>query len=199
MKTLIKVTGVIVLASAALFAINAGSALAGPTPPWEEAVDPHIPLPPLDPGPELDLPSFCELSGICDRQPLPIDPCVFTDTCAADDDSADDAVDEADDGSDEEDTVVEPTVTPSVEPTATPTEEPTATPTGEPTAGPTDEPTANPTVAPQPGNLPGAGNNGGLLNDVGGGVVLLTGMSLGAMAVAWGLFFASRRKAQMER
>jgi hypothetical protein len=201
MKNLIKVAGLIALAGAALFAVNAGSALAAPPPPWEDEVIPHIPFdPPVDPGPELDLPSLCEMSDICDLHPLPIDPCVFTDTCGVDD-SADDGVDEADSG--DEDMVVDPTATPTDEPTATPTDEPTATPTDEPTATPTDEPTTvptdtPPTVAPQPDDLPTAGS-GGIMNDVGGGVVLLAGMSLGAMALAWVLFFASRRRVQTER
>jgi len=191
MKNLIKVAGLIALAGAALFAVNAGSALAAPPPPWEHEVIPHIPFdPPVDPGPELDLPALCEVIDCADLHP--IDPCVFTDTCG---------VDEAD--SDEEDMVVDPTATPTDEPTATPTDEPTATPTDEPTATPTDEPTTAPTdtpptVAPQPDDLPTAGS-GGIMNDVGGGVVLLAGMSLGAMALAWVLFFASRRRVQTER
>ncbi|HUS82392.1 MAG TPA: hypothetical protein VM013_03930 [Dehalococcoidia bacterium] len=186
MKTIVKVTGLIALGGAAFFALNAGSALAGPPPPFEEVVDPHIPFDaPVDPGPELDLPPFCEMAGICDHL-LPIDPCVLTDTCGVDD------------GADEppDDSADEPTATPTDEPTATPTDEPAATPTDEPTTAPTDVP---PTAAPQPGNLPPAGNNGGIMNDVGGGVVLLAGISLGAMALAWVMFFASRRKEQTER
>ena len=104
--------------------------------------------------------------------------------------------------------VIDPTATPTDEPTATPTDEPTATPTDEPTATPTDEPTAEPTDAPptdtpptaqpQPGNLPHAGDDGDIMNDVSGGVVLLAGISLGAMALAWVMFLASR-KAQTQR
>jgi len=189
MKSLIKVTGLIALAGAAFFALNAGSALAGPPPPWGDEVIPHMPV---DPGPELNLPSLCEMSDICDHL-QPIDPCVFTDTCGVDD-GADDA--------DDEDMVIDPTVTPTDEPTATPTDEPTATPTDEPTVTPTDEPTTAPTdtpptVAPQPDNLPKAGN-GGIMNDVGGGVVLLAGISLGSMALAWVMLLASR-KTQTQR
>jgi hypothetical protein len=189
MKSLIKVTGLIALAGAAFFALNAGSALAGPPPPFEDEVIPHIPF---DPGPELDLPPLCEMTGICDHL-LPIDPCILTDTCGFDDSAADDADDE------DESTVVDPTATPTDEPTATPTDQPTATPTDEPTTAPTDTPpTQSPTAGPQPGNLPPAGDNGGIMNDVGGGVVLLAGISLGAMALAWVLFFASR-KVQTQR
>jgi hypothetical protein len=189
MKSLVKVTGLIALASAAFFALSAGSALAAPPPPFEDEVIPHIPF---DPGPELDLPALCEMTGTCDLL-HPIDPCVFTDTCGFDDSAADDADDE------EESIVVDPTATPTDEPTATPTDEPTATPTDEPTTTPTDAPpTPSPTVGPQPGNLPPAGDNGGIMNDVGGGVVLLAGISLGAMALAWVLFFASR-KTQTQR
>jgi cell division septation protein DedD len=196
MKSLIKVTGLIALAGAAFFALNAGSALAAPPPPFEDEVIPHIPF---DPGPELDLPALCEMTGTCDLL-HPIDPCVFTDTCGVDD-SAAEADDETDSG--EEDMVIDPTATPTDEPTATPTDEPTATPTDEPTATPTDEPTTAPTdtpptAQPQPGNLPPAGDNGGIMTDVGGGVVLLAGMSLGAMALAWVMLLASR-KTQTQR
>ena len=193
MKNIIRVTGLIALAGAVFFALNAGSALAAPPPPFEDEVIPHIPFdPPVDPGPELDLPPLCEMTGICDHL-LPIDPCILTDTCGFDDSAADDADDE------DESTVVDPTATPTDEPTATPTDEPTATPTDEPTTAPTDTPpTQSPTAGPQPDNLPPAGDNGGIMNDVGGGVVLLAGMSLGAMALAWVLFFASR-KVQTQR
>jgi len=173
--------------------VNAVSALAAPPPPFEEHVIPHIPFdPPLDPGPELDLPSLCEITDICD-QLQPIDPCVFTDTCGVHD--ADD-----DEESSDEDIVIEPTVTPTDEPTATPTDQPTVTPTTEPTTAPTDVPPTQvpPTAQPQPGNLPHAGDNGGIMNDVGGGVVLLAGISLGAMALAWVMLLASR-KTQTQR
>jgi hypothetical protein len=201
MKNIVKVTGLIALAGAAFFAVNAGSALAAPPPPFEEHVIPHIPFdPPLDPGPELDLPSLCEMTDICD-QLQPIDPCIITDTCGVDD--ADD-----DEESSNEDMMINPTVTPTDEPTATPTDEPTATPTDQPTATPTDEPTSQPTdtpptdtpptAQPQPGDLPHAGDNGGIISDVGGGVVLLAGISLGAMALAWVMLLASR-KTQTQR
>ncbi len=172
MKSLIKVTGLIALAGAAFFALNAGSALAAPPPPFEDEVIPHIPF---DLRPELDLPALCEMTGTCDHL-LPIDPCILTDTCGVDD-SAAEADDETDSG--EEDMVIDPT----------------ATPTDEPTTAPTDTP---PTAQPQPGNLPPAGDNGGIMNDVGGGVVLLAGMSLGAMALAWVMLLASR-KTQTQR
>ena len=208
MKNIIKVTGLIALAGAAFFALNAGSALAAPPPPWEDEVIPHVPFdPPVDPGPELDLPALCEVIDCVELQP--IDPCVFTDTCDSDDsagdDGGDEAVDEADDDTDssEEDMVIDPTATPTDEPTATPTDEPTATPTDEPTVTPTDEPTTAPTdtpptASPQPGDLPKAGDNGGIMNNVGGGVVLLAGISLGAMALAWVMLLASR-KTQAQR
>ena len=186
MKTIVKVTGLIALASAAFFAMNAGSALAGPLPPLDDDIlERHIPF---DPGPVLDphLPSICETSGICDEL-RPIDPCVLLGTCGSDDSGGDPGA------------AIDPTATPTDEPTATPTDEPTATPTDEPTTQPTDTPpTQSPTVAPQPGDLPHAGDNGNIVNDVGGGVVLLAGISLGAMALGWVMFFASR-KAQTQR
>ena len=212
MKTIIKVTGLIALAGAAFFALNAGSGLAAPPPPFGDEVIPHIPFdPPVDPGPQVDRPDICEIIDCVDLQP--IDPCVFTDTCDADDSAGDgggdEAVDAADDDTDsgEEDMVIDPTATPTNEPTATPTDEPTATPTDEPTATPTDEPTVGPTdeptdapptdtpptVQPQPGDLPKAGDNGGIMNDVGSGVVLLAGISLGAMALAWVMLLVSRK------
>jgi hypothetical protein len=182
MKAIIKVAGLITLAGAAFFALNAGSALAGPPPP-------------LDPGPELRLPSLCELTGTCAHL-IPVNPCVLTDTCGVDESAVDPTATPTD----------EPTATPTDEPTATPTDEPTATatptatPTDEPTTAPTDAPpTQAPTAAPQPGDLPSAGSDGGMLNDVGGGVVALAGMSLGAMALAWMLFFFARCKEQSER
>jgi hypothetical protein len=187
MKAIIKVSGLITLVGAVFFALNAGSALAAPPPPFDPAhdlVQPHIPL---DPGPELHLPSLCEMSDICDHL-VPVDPCILTDTCGVND-SADDPTATPTD---------EPTVTPTHEPTATPTDEPTVT--DEPTTAPTDvPPTQAPTVVPQPGNLPSAGSDGGIMNDVGGGVVALAGMSLGAMALAWALFFFARRREQTER
>jgi hypothetical protein len=225
MKAIVKVTGLMVLVGAASFALNAGSALAATPSPFEEVV-PHIPFdPPVVPGPEVDFPDLCEVAD-CELSPIdpcvflgtcgdaedddelvpldpcfggvcgdltPIDPCIFTDTCA--DDDAD---------SDDEDMVIDPTSTPTDEPTATPTDEPTATPTDEPTAGPTDEPTTSPTdpaptVSPPPGNLPPAGNDGNIMDGVGNGVVLLAGISLGAMALGWVLFIASRRSAQPNR
>jgi hypothetical protein len=197
---MVKVTGLIALAGAAFFAVNAGSALAAPPPPFGEHAIPHIPFdPPLDPGPELDLPSLCEMTDICD-QLQPIDPCILTDTRGVDDGDDDDSSDE--------DMVIDPTVTPTDEPTATPTDEPTATLTDQPTATPTDEPTSQPTdtpptdtpptAPPQPGDLPDAGDNGGIMNDVGSGVVLLAGISLGAVALAWVMLLASR-KTQTQR
>jgi len=199
MKSIVKVTGLIALAGAAFFALNAGSALAGPPPPFGDHVIPHIPFdPPVDPNPELDLPALCEMTDIC-HQLRPIDPCIFTDTCGVDDSS---------DDSDQPETQIEPTATPTDEPTATPTDEPTATPTDEPTSTPTDQPTDQPTdtpptdtpptAQPQPGNLPHAGDNGEIISGVNNGVVLLAGFSLVAMALAWVMLLASR-KTQTQR
>ena len=57
MKSLIKVTGLIALAGAAFFALNAGSALAAPPPPLRsEVITAHPVRPADDLGPELDLP-----------------------------------------------------------------------------------------------------------------------------------------------
>jgi hypothetical protein len=230
MKAIVKVTGLIALAGAAFFAVNVGSALAGPEDPPDSAVigevlpiDPCVftgtcedPAPAPVEGVEILPIDPCIFTDSC-FEILPIDPCVITDTCDEDaaDEPADDGVDEsADDGVDEsaddsadvpsddeadvpsDDGSDEPAPTPTEEPTIEPTDEPTTAPTVEPTAAPTDEP---PAVAPQPGNLPSAGSDGGLMSDVGGGVVLLAGMSLGAMALAWGMFFASRRREQPER
>jgi hypothetical protein len=227
MKAIVKVTGLIALAGAALFAVNVGSALAGPPPedgPDSAVIGELLPIDPCvftdscdDPAPEpvegVEILPIdpCVFTDTC-FEILPIDPCVFTDSCdedAADepsdsaDEPSDDGVDESSDDSADvpsDDGADVPSDDASDEPAATPTDEPTveltAAPTDEPTTAPTDTP---PTTAPQPGNLPSAGTDGGLMSDVGGGVVLLAGMSLGAMALAWGMFFASRRKEQPER
>jgi hypothetical protein len=188
MKNIVRVTGLIALAGAALFAVNAGSALAAPPPPHQVVphevtqIDPCVLAGTCDDD-QLQPIQPCWLNGTC--EPLqPIDPCMFLGNCSSD-------------SGDDEDTTIAPTVTPTDEPTATPTDEPTATPTDQPSVTPTTEPTNTPTTQPTdtPPTVvpPHAGDNGGIVSGVSNGVVWLAGLSLAAMALAWVMFLASRK------
>ena len=180
MKSLIKVTGLIALAGAAFFALNAGSALAAPPPPWED-ITPHVLLdPPVDP-PEIDLPGLCEVIDCGQLQPL--DPCILLGTCGSDDGDSDDPA-------------VDPTVTPTEAPTVSPTVEPDVTLIDQSTSVKPDEPSI---VAPQAGDQ-AAERNDSSSNGFGLGLAIgaAAGMSALAMGLALVLFFVSRRKEEAE-